>query len=99
MEEEKDIREALKKLKDEHNKGGAKVLAVTLLKMLSVLTPEELKQLKVAGYADEVKAMLGHLEMLAVSWRWRFGGQIDIKVWADVQVKLNQLRATLETAS
>ena len=66
-----------------------------LLKMVSVLTPEDMKQLKGAGYADEVKALLGYLERLAVSWRWQFGGQLDIKVWADVQVKLNRLRDAL----
>ena len=66
-----------------------------LLKLVTVLTPEDMRQLKVAGYADEVKALLGNLERVMVSWRWQFGGKLDIEVWADVQVKLNQLWAAL----
>ena len=71
------------------------MLGDTLLKMVSVVTPEDVKQLKVAGHADEVKALLDYLERLAVSWRWQFGGQSDIQVWADIQIKLNELRAAL----
>lgn len=71
------------------------MLGDILLKMVSVVTPEDVKQLKGAGYANEVKALLGYLERVAVSWRWQFGGQSDIEVWADIQIKLNELRAAL----
>jgi len=50
--------------------------------MVSVVTPEDVKQLKGAGYANEVKAVLGYLERLVVSWRYQFGGKSDSRVWA-----------------
>jgi len=77
------------------HKVGIRMLDEILLKMLSVLTPEDMEQLKVAGYADEVKALLGNLERVMVSWRWQFGGQSDSQIWSDVQVKINELRDAL----
>jgi len=71
------------------------VLGDILLKMVSVVTPEDVKQLKGAGYANEVKAVLGYLERLVVSWRYQFGGKSDSRVWADIQIKFNELRAAL----
>jgi hypothetical protein len=44
------------------------MLGEILLKMVSVLTPDDIKQMKAAGCGDEVRAILGDLDKLAVSW-------------------------------
>jgi hypothetical protein len=38
-----------------------------LLKMVSVLTPDDISQMKTAGCGDKVRAILGDLDKLAVS--------------------------------
>lgn len=64
-----------------------------LLKMVSVLTPDDVRQLKDAGYESEVNALLGIWAAMAI--HWRRAGMSDSRGWADVQVKLNELRAAL----
>ena len=44
------------------------MLGEILLKMVSVLTPDDIRQMKAAGCGDEVRAILGELDKLAVSW-------------------------------
>ena len=44
------------------------MLGEILLKMVSVLTPGDIKQMKAAGCGDGVRAILGDLDKLAVSW-------------------------------
>ena len=64
-----------------------------LLKMVSVLTPDDVRQLKAAGYGGEVNALLGVWAAMAI--HWRRAGMSDSRGWADVQIKLNELRAAL----
>jgi len=74
------------------------MLGEILLKMVSVLTPDDIKQMKAAGCGDEVRAILGDLDELAVSWHdGKYGvmSLSDVQLWADVRNKLNELRAAL----
>ncbi|MBA7673939.1 hypothetical protein ES703_82146 [subsurface metagenome] len=64
-----------------------------LLKMVSVLTPDDVRQLKAAGYEGEVNALLGVWDAMAI--HWRRAGMSDSQGWADIQIKLNELRAAL----
>jgi hypothetical protein len=69
-----------------------------LLKMVSVLTPDDIKQMKAAGCGDEVRAILGDLDKLAVSWHeCKYGvmSLVDVQIWADVRSSLDELRAAL----
>ena len=54
------------------------MLGEILLKMVSALTPDDIKQIKAAGCGDEVRAILGGLDKLAVSVaRWRIRGDVS----------------------
>ena len=69
-----------------------------LLKMVSVLMPNDITQMKAAGCGDEVRAILGDLDKLAVSWHdGKYGvmSLADVLLWADVRQKINELRAAL----
>ena len=69
-----------------------------LLKMVSVLTSDDIKQMKAAGCGDEVRAILGDLDKLAVSWHdGEYGvmSLIDVQIWANVRSSLDELRAVL----
>lgn len=69
-----------------------------LLKMVSVLTPDDIKQTKAAGCGDEVRAILGDLDKLALSWHdGEYGviSLIDVQFWANVRSSLDKLRAAL----
>ena len=69
-----------------------------LLKMVSVLTPDDIKQMKAAGCGNEVRAILGELDKLAVSWHdGEYGvmSLVDVQIWANVRSSLDELRAVL----
>ena len=69
-----------------------------LLKMVSALTSDDIKQMKAAGCGDEVRAILGELDKLAVSWHdGEYGvmSLVDVQIWANVRSSLNELRAVL----
>ena len=69
------------------------MLGATLLRLATMMTPDDVKELKAAGCADEAKVMLEALRRVAVHWQGM--GLVDKKIWAGVQVRLNQLRAAL----
>ena len=74
------------------------MLGEILLKMVSVLTPDDIKQMKAAGCGDEVRAILGDLDKLAVSWRddaYGVMALVDVQIWANVRSSLDELRAVL----
>jgi len=67
------------------------MLGEILLKMVSVLTPDDIKQMKAAGCGDEVRAILGDLDKLAVSWHdGEYGvmSLVDVQIWAESGVVL-----------
>jgi len=74
------------------------MLGEILLKMASALTPDDIRQMKAAGCGDEVRAILGDLDKLAVSW---YDGEygvislVDVQIWANVRSSLNELQAAL----
>lgn len=65
-----------------------------LLKVMSVLTVDDVRELKAAGYEAEVRAWLDDFDRMAVHWLF-FHGHTDSQVWADVQIKLNELNTAL----
>jgi len=69
-----------------------------LLKMVSVLTPDDIGQMKSAGCGDEVRAILGDLDKLAVSWHdGEYGvmSLVDVQIWANFRSSLEELWAAL----
>jgi len=69
-----------------------------LLKMVSVLTPDDIRQMKTAACGDEVRTILGDLDKVAVSWHdGEYGvmSLVDVQIWADVRSSLDELRAAL----
>jgi hypothetical protein len=74
------------------------MLGEILLKIVSVLTPDDIRQMKAVGCGDEVRAILGNLDKLAMSWHdGEYGvmSLIDVQIWANVRSSLNELRAVL----
>jgi hypothetical protein len=70
----------------------------TLLKIVSALTPDDMRQMKAAGCGDEVRAILGDLDKLAVSWHdGKYGvmSLADVQIWGDIKVRLRELQAAL----
>ena len=77
---------------------GEILLKMVSLKMVSVLTPDDIRQMKAAGCGDEVRAILGELDKLAVSWHdGEYGvmSLVDVQIWANVRSSLDELRAAL----
>jgi hypothetical protein len=75
------------------------MLGEILLKMVPVLTPDDIRQMKAAGCGDEVRAILSDLDKLAVSWHdGKYGvmSLSDVQLWADAREKLKELRAVLK---
>ena len=77
------------------------MLGEILLKMVSVLTPDDVRQMKAGGSTECLKwveDMLHLLDQMAVSWHDGEYGVMslaDVQLWAEVQVKLRELRAAL----
>ena len=67
-----------------------------LLKLVTVLTPDDVRRMKAAGLGDLAKGFIERLDELATEWRSVACGEFwDRKVWAEVWVKLRELRAVL----
>ncbi|MBA7534408.1 hypothetical protein ES705_26654 [subsurface metagenome] len=66
-----------------------------LLKLMSVLTADDVRQLKAAGCEADIRACLASFDRMAVQWRHRDYEHLDSQVWANVQIKLNELNAAL----
>jgi len=74
------------------------MLGEILRKMVSVLTPDDIRQMKAAGCGNEVKAILSDLDKLVVSWHdGEYGvmSLVDVQIWANVRSGLDKLRAML----
>ena len=71
------------------------MLGEALLKIVSVLTPDDMRQLKAAGLADLAKKHIDGVDKLAAGWR-RECGPIDSEIWDEVQIRLNELRTALD---
>jgi hypothetical protein len=77
------------------------MLGEILLKMVSVLTPDDVRQMKADGPSkclEKVEDILHLLDDVAVSWHNGEYGVMslaDVQLWADVREKLNDLWSAL----
>lgn len=71
------------------------MLSDAWLKMVGALTPEDMKVLKARGFTSESLALLAAIDKLALEWRGTEPGPLDKKLWADVQIRLRELRGAL----
>lgn len=59
------------------------MLGKILFKMVAVLTPDDIKQMKAAGCGNDVRAILGDLDKLAMP---RHDGEYRVMSLVDVQM-------------
>jgi len=74
------------------------MLGEILVKMVSVVRPDDIRQMKAVGCGDEVRAILGDLDKLAMSWHdGKYGviSLVDVQIWDNVRSSLDELRAAL----
>ena len=71
------------------------MLADAWLKMVGVLTPDDIKLLKARGCASELFALLEAFDKLVLAWQRTEPGRIDRKVVGDVRSRFTELRAAL----
>ncbi len=80
------------------------MLGEILLKLVSVLTPDGIKQMKTGGsdeslkWVEDMGNILHLLEQMAASWHdGKYGvmSLSDVQLWAEVREKLKELRAAL----
>jgi len=67
------------------------MLDQTMLKLASVLTPEDVEEMVSSGLEDKLGELLRAMDDLALAWQGR-GLMRDSRVWADVNAKIGQLR-------
>ena len=66
-----------------------------LLRLVSVLAIDDVRLLKASGCEADIRACLTAFDRMAIQWRKQDFGHVDSQVWADVQIKLNELNAAL----
>jgi len=71
------------------------MLADAWLKVVGAFTPEDVKLLKAQGCASELFVFLEAFDKLVLAWQRTEAPPLDKKVWTDVQLRLNELRAAL----
>jgi len=67
------------------------MLDQTMLKLASVLTPEDVEEMVSSGLEDKLGELLRAMDDLALAWQGR-GLMRDSRVWADVNAKVGKLR-------
>jgi len=65
------------------------------LKIVGALTPDDMMLLKDQGCASESYNLLEAIERLALAWQGTDLGLIGRKDWADIQIRLKELREAL----
>ena len=80
------------------------MLGEILPKLVSVLTPDDIRQMKAGGSAEclkwveDIEDVLQLLDQMAVSWHDGKYGEMslaEVQLWADVRDRLNELWAAL----
>ena len=71
------------------------MLGETLIKLISVLTPDDVSQMRAAGCGDVAGEMIDNLDKLRLRWLEREYHDTDRKLWIDISTRLNELRAAL----
>ena len=72
-----------------------------MLKLVSVLTPDDVRRMKAAGLGDLAKEHIDGLDKLATRWQEEANReQLDLDLWQiegwdEVQIRLSELRAVL----
>ncbi len=66
-----------------------------LLKMVSQLTPDDVRRMKAAGCEDGVRDLLEAFDGLTVSWRSADFGPLHSNAWDNIEGKLDELWAAL----
>ncbi|GAI59645.1 unnamed protein product [marine sediment metagenome] len=69
------------------------MLGEILLKLVAVLTVDDVQECKRLGLEDEVGGMLDLWESVAVAWCE--GDVVEGNIWPVIQIKLNELKAAL----
>lgn len=57
------------------------MLGATLLRLVTLVTPDDVKELKTAGCTDEAKVMLEALHRVAVHWQGMGAGKQEGLGW------------------
>ena len=70
---------------------GIRMLGEILLKMVSVLTPDDVRQMKAGGCSEGMRQILSGIDRAANRSQFIEGERLDIKVWNDIQGKLDEL--------
>ena len=65
------------------------------LKIVGTLTPDDMMLLKDRGCASEAYNLLEAIERLALAWQGTDLGPINKRDWADIQLRLKELREAL----
>lgn len=71
------------------------MLADAWLKIVGALTPDDMKILKARGLTHESLSLLEAIDNLALTWRETEPGPLNKKIWADIQLRLRELREAL----
>jgi len=67
------------------------MLDQTMLKLASVLTPEDVEEMVSSGLEDKLGELLRAMDDSALAWQGR-GLMRDSKAWDDVNAKIGKLR-------
>ncbi|UCD53867.1 MAG: hypothetical protein JSU76_02890 [Dehalococcoidia bacterium] len=65
-----------------------------ILRLVWVLTSDDVKQMKAAGHGDEARNLVEQIYKLAVAWHEE-SRETGGAAWADIETKLMELRLAL----
>ena len=71
------------------------MLSDAWLKIVGALTPDDMKLLKDRGCTGEANNLLEAMERLALAWQGTDLWLMSKKDWADIQIRLEELREAL----
>jgi hypothetical protein len=71
------------------------MLGDVLLKLVSVVTPDDVREMVRLGLRDNATEMVNILEEMAMRWQSVEYGHLPVDDWSVVRIKLDELRAAL----
>jgi hypothetical protein len=72
------------------------MLDEVLLKLISVVTPDDVREMIRHNLHDNATEMVNILDETAMRWRSVEYGHLPVDDWNAVRIKLNELRAALK---
>lgn len=72
-----------------------KMLGNVLLKLVSVVTPDDVREMVRLGLRDKAIEMVNILDETAMRWRSVEYGHLPVDDWNAVRIKLDELRVAL----